>query len=109
MSNQRIVLDQDVVVTHLQGKMYLVAADGSQRLVAEGDVLPKDAVLLAPEGASFQGGETTFTLGSGERPEQGDAVLANAGGGGRSPGRRQCGGRGWCQRQRRFRHYRSYR
>ena len=68
MSNQRIVLDQDVVVTHLQGKMYLVAADGSQRLVAEGDVLPKDAVLLAPEGASFQGGETTFTLGSGERP-----------------------------------------
>ncbi|GJA07685.1 hypothetical protein KAM333_31130 [Aeromonas caviae] len=79
MSNQRIVLDQDVVVTHLQGKMYLVAADGSQRLVAEGDVLPKDAVLLAPEGASFQGGETTFTLGSGERPEQGDAVLANAG------------------------------
>ncbi|AUV11478.1 MULTISPECIES: retention module-containing protein [unclassified Aeromonas] len=79
MSNQRIVLDQDVVVTHLQGKMYLVAADGSQRLVAEGDVLPKDAVLLAPEGASFQGGETTFTLGSGERPEEGDAVLANAG------------------------------
>ena len=79
MSNQRIVLDQDVVVTHSQGKMYLVAADGSQRLVAEGDVLPKDAVLLAPEGASFQGGETTFTLGSGERPEQGDAVLANAG------------------------------
>ncbi|MDH1495766.1 Ig-like domain-containing protein [Aeromonas caviae] len=79
MSNQRIVLDQDVVVTHLQGKMYLVAVDGSQRLVAEGDVLPKDAVLLAPEGASFQGGETTFTLGSGERPEQGDAVLANAG------------------------------
>ncbi|BBT65362.1 hypothetical protein WP8S18E04_07460 [Aeromonas caviae] len=79
MSNQRIVLDQDVVVTHLQGKMYLVAADGSQRLVAEGDVLPKDAVLFAPEGASFQGGETTFTLGSGERPEQGDAVLANAG------------------------------
>ena len=79
MSNQRIVLDQDVVVTHLQGKMYLVAADGSQRLVAEGDVLPKDAVLLAPEGASFRGGETTFTLGSGERPEQGDAVLANAG------------------------------
>ncbi|MGL6504657.1 retention module-containing protein [Aeromonas caviae] len=63
----------------MQGKMYLVAADGSQRLVAEGDVLPKDAVLLAPEGASFQGGETTFTLGSGERPEQGDAVLANAG------------------------------
>ena len=70
MSNQRIVLDQDVVVTHLQGKMYLVAADGSQRLVAEGDVLPKDAVLLARRG-QLPGGETTFTLGSGERPRTG--------------------------------------
>ena len=56
MSSKSIVLDQDVVVTHLQGKIYLVAADGSQTLLSEGDVLPKDAVLLAPEGASFQGG-----------------------------------------------------
>jgi len=30
MSSKSIVLDQDVVVTHLQGKIYLVAADGSR-------------------------------------------------------------------------------
>ncbi len=46
MSSKSIVLDQDVVVTHLQGKIYLVAADGSQTLLSEGDTLPKDAVLL---------------------------------------------------------------
>ena len=56
MSSKSIVLDQDVVVTQLQGKVYLVAADGSQTLLSEGDVLPKEAVLLPPEGASFQGG-----------------------------------------------------
>ena len=69
MSSKSIVLDQDVVVTQLQGKVYLVAADGSQTLLSEGDVLPKDAVLLAPEGASFQGGETTFTLSPSNTPE----------------------------------------
>ena len=29
---------------------------------AEGDILPKDAVLITPEGASFKGGNQTFTL-----------------------------------------------
>ena len=40
MSSKNMVLDQDVVVTQLQGKVYLVAADGSQTLLSEGDVLP---------------------------------------------------------------------
>ncbi|WP_421190362.1 retention module-containing protein, partial [Aeromonas sanarellii] len=76
MSNKRIVLDQAVVVSHLQGKVYLVAADGSQTLLVEGDALPKDAVLLAPEGASFQGGETTFTLSPSNTPESEEPQLA---------------------------------
>ncbi|WP_254204175.1 VCBS domain-containing protein [Aeromonas sp. FDAARGOS 1408] len=62
MSNHEIALDQDVVVTQLKGKVYLVAADGSQQPLAEGDILPKNAVLLTPEGASFKGGNQTFTL-----------------------------------------------
>ncbi|BCK64758.1 hypothetical protein KAM330_37470 [Aeromonas hydrophila] len=62
MSSHNIALDQDVVVTQLKGKVYLVAADGSQKQLAEGDILPKDAVLITPEGASFQGGNQTFTL-----------------------------------------------
>ncbi|MFC5837374.1 retention module-containing protein, partial [Aeromonas bestiarum] len=62
MSSHNIALDQDVVVTQLKGKIYLVAADGSQKPLAEGDVLPKDAVLITPEGASFNGGNQTFTL-----------------------------------------------
>ncbi|MGL5814733.1 MAG: retention module-containing protein, partial [Aeromonas sp.] len=69
MSSHNIVLDQDVVITQLKGKVYLVAADGSQIPLAEGDVLPKDAVVLAPDGASFQGGETTFTLSPTKEPE----------------------------------------
>lgn len=79
MSSKSIVLDQDVVVTQLQGKVYLVAADGSQTLLSEGDVLPKDAVLLAPEGASFQGGETTFTLSPSNTPEAEEPQLAQLG------------------------------
>ncbi|ABK37139.1 large RTX adhesin AhLap [Aeromonas hydrophila] len=62
MSSHNIALDQDVVVTQLKGKVYLVAADGSQKQLAEGDILPKDAVLITPEGASFKGGNQTFTL-----------------------------------------------
>ncbi|MGE6287518.1 retention module-containing protein, partial [Aeromonas media] len=76
MSSKSIVLDQDVVVTQLQGKVYLVAADGSQTLLSEGDMLPKDAVLLAPEGASFQGGDTTFTLSPSNTPESEEPQLA---------------------------------
>ena len=75
MSSHNIVLEQDVVVTQLQGKIYLVAADGSQTPLTEGDVLPKDAVLLAPEGASFQGGDTTFTLSPNKAPEVDEAPL----------------------------------
>ncbi|HGY1015807.1 TPA: retention module-containing protein, partial [Aeromonas salmonicida subsp. smithia] len=62
MNSHNIALDQDVVVTQLKGKIYLVAADGSQKQLAEGDILPKDAVLITPEGASFKGGNQTFTL-----------------------------------------------
>ncbi|MGY3894146.1 retention module-containing protein [Aeromonas enterica] len=62
MNSHNIALDQDVVVTQLKGKVYLVAADGSQKQLAEGDILPKDAVLITPEGASFKGGNQTFTL-----------------------------------------------
>ena len=76
MSSKSIVLDQDVVVTQLQGKVYLVAADGSQTLLSEGDTLPKDAVLLAPEGASFQGGDTTFTLSPSKSPVEDEPQLA---------------------------------
>ncbi|WP_152565425.1 retention module-containing protein, partial [Aeromonas media] len=79
MSSKNIVLDQDVVVTQLQGKVYLIAADGSQTLLSEGDVLPKDAVLLAPEGASFQGGETTITLSPSNTPEAEEPQLAQQG------------------------------
>ncbi len=79
MSSKNIVLDQDVVVTQLQGKVYLIAADGSQTLLSEGDVLPKDAVLLAPEGASFQGGETTLTLSPSNTPEAEEPQLAQQG------------------------------
>ncbi|MGL5073721.1 MAG: retention module-containing protein, partial [Aeromonas salmonicida] len=50
------------VVTQLKGNIYLVAADGSQKQLAEGDILPRDAVLITPEGASFNGGNQTFTL-----------------------------------------------
>ncbi|WP_033132272.1 retention module-containing protein, partial [Aeromonas aquatica] len=76
MSSHNIVLDQDVVVTQLQGKIYLVAADGSQTLLTEGDVLPKDAVVFSPEGASFQGGNTTFTLSPTKEPAAEDILLA---------------------------------
>ncbi|MGY3945666.1 retention module-containing protein, partial [Aeromonas tecta] len=68
MSSHNIALDQDVVVTQLKGKIYLVAADGSQTLLTEGDVLPKDAVVLTPDGASFQGGSETFTLSPTKEP-----------------------------------------
>lgn len=46
----------------LKGKVCTVAADGSQQPLAEGDILPKNAVLITPEGASFKGGNQTFTL-----------------------------------------------
>ncbi|MDM5065428.1 retention module-containing protein, partial [Aeromonas salmonicida] len=62
MSSHKIALEQDVVVTQLKGNIYLVAADGSQKQLAEGDILPRDAVLITPEGASFNGGNQTFTL-----------------------------------------------
>ncbi|MGN5040461.1 retention module-containing protein, partial [Aeromonas sp. 3P] len=78
MSSKSIVLDQDVVVTQLQGKVYLVADDGSRTLLSEGDVLPKDAVLLAPEGATFQRGETTFTLSPSNTPESEEPQPAQA-------------------------------
>nr|WP_270673786.1 retention module-containing protein [Aeromonas sp. QDB41] len=69
MSSHNIALDQDVVVTQLKGKVYLVAADGSQKQLAEGDILPKDAVLITPEGASFKGGNQTFTLSPTNEPQ----------------------------------------
>ncbi|HGY0994951.1 TPA: retention module-containing protein, partial [Aeromonas salmonicida subsp. pectinolytica] len=62
MSSHKIALEQDVVVTQLKGNIYLVAADGSQKQLAEGDILPRDAVLITPDGASFNGGNQTFTL-----------------------------------------------
>ncbi|WP_279499427.1 Calx-beta domain-containing protein [Aeromonas veronii] len=62
MITNAVTLEQGVTVTQLKGQIYLVAADGSRKLLAEGDVLPKGAVIMSPDGASFMGGGQSFTV-----------------------------------------------
>ncbi|MFQ1607064.1 retention module-containing protein, partial [Aeromonas veronii] len=77
MITNAVTLEQGVTVTQLKGQIYLVAADGSRKLLAEGDVLPKGAVIMSPDGASFMGGGQSFTVQpaseQGEPAEEGDA------------------------------------
>ncbi|MXV30940.1 retention module-containing protein, partial [Aeromonas veronii] len=77
MITNAVTLEQGVTVTQLKGQIYLVAADGSRKLLAEGDVLPKGAVIMSPDGASFMGGEQSFTVQpaseQSEPAEEGDA------------------------------------
>ncbi|HHQ4465377.1 TPA: retention module-containing protein, partial [Aeromonas veronii] len=77
MITNAVTLEQGVTVTQLKGQIYLVAADGSRKLLAEGDVLPKGAVIMSPDGASFMGGGQSFTLQpaseQSEPAEEGDA------------------------------------
>lgn len=58
MITNAVTLEQGVTVTQLKGQIYLVAADGSRKLLAEGDVLPKGAVIMSPDGASFMGADS---------------------------------------------------
>ncbi|MGL4717012.1 MAG: retention module-containing protein, partial [Aeromonas sp.] len=62
MITNTVTLEQGVTVTQLKGQIYLVAADGSQKLLVEGDVLPKGAVIMSPDGASFIAGSQQFNL-----------------------------------------------
>ncbi|MGU5681183.1 retention module-containing protein, partial [Aeromonas allosaccharophila] len=62
MITNAVTLEQGVTVTQLKGQIYLVAADGSRKLLAEGDVLPKGTVIMSPDGASFMGGEQSFNV-----------------------------------------------
>ncbi len=62
MITNAVTLEQGVTVTQLKGQIYLVAADGSRKLLAEGDVLPKGAVIMSPDGASFMGGGQSFNV-----------------------------------------------
>lgn len=77
MITNAVTLEQGVTVTQLKGQIYLVAADGSRKLLAEGDVLPKGAVIMSPDGASFMGGGQSFTVQptseQSEPAEEGDA------------------------------------
>ncbi|MEV3841902.1 retention module-containing protein, partial [Aeromonas veronii] len=77
MITNAVTLEQGVTVTQLKGQIYLVAADGSRKLLAEGDVLPKGAVIMSPDGASFMGGGQSFNVQpaseQGEPAEEGDA------------------------------------
>ncbi|WP_052446027.1 retention module-containing protein [Aeromonas fluvialis] len=79
MITNAVTLEQGVTVTQLKGQIYLVAADGSRKLLAEGDVLPKGAVIMSPDGASFMGGEQSFNVQpaseQSEPAEEGDALL----------------------------------
>ncbi|WP_421180525.1 retention module-containing protein, partial [Aeromonas enteropelogenes] len=70
MITNSITLAQGVTVTQLKGEVYLLAADGSRKLLAEGDVVPKGAVIISPEGGSFLGGEQQFTLSPAEEPRE---------------------------------------
>ncbi|MBL0458800.1 retention module-containing protein, partial [Aeromonas enteropelogenes] len=70
MITNSITLAQGVTVTQLKGEIYLLAADGSRKLLAEGDVVPKGAVIISPEGGSFLGGEQQFTLSPAEEPRE---------------------------------------
>ncbi|MGL6453193.1 hypothetical protein [Aeromonas veronii] len=58
MITNTVTLEQSVAVTLLKGQIYLLAADGSWKLLAEGDVLPKGGVIMSPNGASFMGGDS---------------------------------------------------
>ncbi|WP_323886484.1 retention module-containing protein, partial [Aeromonas allosaccharophila] len=77
MITNAVTLEQGVTVTQLKGQIYLVAADGSRKLLAEGDVLPKGAVIMSPDGASFMGGGQSFNVQpaseQSEPAEEGDA------------------------------------
>ncbi|MFQ2907641.1 retention module-containing protein, partial [Aeromonas allosaccharophila] len=77
MITNAVTLEQGVTVTQLKGQIYLVSADGSRKLLAEGDVLPKGAVIVSPDGASFMGGGQSFTVQpaseQSEPAEEGDA------------------------------------
>ncbi|WP_421387935.1 retention module-containing protein, partial [Aeromonas veronii] len=77
MITNAVTLEQGVTVTQLKGQIYLVAADGSRKLLAEGDVLPKGAVIMSPDGASFMGGGQVFNVQpaseQSEPAEEGDA------------------------------------
>ncbi|WP_421241868.1 retention module-containing protein, partial [Aeromonas enteropelogenes] len=70
MITNSITLAQGVTVTQLKGEVYLLAADGSLKQLAEGDVVPKGAVIISPEGGSFLGGEQQFTLSPAEEPRE---------------------------------------
>ncbi|WP_421211752.1 retention module-containing protein, partial [Aeromonas enteropelogenes] len=70
MITNSITLAQGVTVTQLKGEVYLLAADGGRKLLAEGDVVPKGAVIISPEGGSFLGGEQQFTLSPAEEPRE---------------------------------------
>ncbi|MFQ2150872.1 retention module-containing protein, partial [Aeromonas jandaei] len=77
MITNAITLEQGVTVTQLKGKIYLLAADGSRKLLVEGDVLPKGAVIVSPDGGSFMGGSQSFNVQPAGQPsesaEEGDA------------------------------------
>ncbi|UJQ37719.1 retention module-containing protein [Aeromonas caviae] len=77
MITNAVTLEQGVTVTQLKGQIYLVAADGSRKLLAEGDVLPKGAVIMSPDGASFMGGGQSLNVQpaseQSEPAEEGDA------------------------------------
>ncbi|MFR9720990.1 retention module-containing protein, partial [Aeromonas diversa] len=44
-------LQHDAVISQLSGKVYLVNEDGTRRLVLEGELLPKGAVVVSDDGA----------------------------------------------------------
>ncbi|WP_320656316.1 retention module-containing protein, partial [Aeromonas jandaei] len=70
MTTNAITLEQGVTVTQLKGKIYLLAADGSRKLLVEGDVLPKGAVIVSPDGGSFMGGNQSFNVQPAGQPSE---------------------------------------
>ncbi|TNH79625.1 retention module-containing protein, partial [Aeromonas sobria] len=62
MITNTVTMEQGITITQLKGQAYQIAADGSQKLLAEGDVLPKGAVIMSPDGASFMGGGQSFNV-----------------------------------------------
>ncbi|MBL0625120.1 retention module-containing protein [Aeromonas jandaei] len=73
MITNAITLEQGVTVTQLKGKIYLLAADGSRKLLVEGDVLPKGAMIVSPDGGSFMDGDQSFNVQPSVSSEEGDA------------------------------------
>ncbi|MGL5288853.1 MAG: retention module-containing protein, partial [Aeromonas sp.] len=62
MITGNVTLNNDTTVTQLTGQLFLVMADGTQRLVAEGETLAQGAVVCSLNSTTFIGNGQLFEL-----------------------------------------------